>query len=250
VTSSLPRPYGTGPIGVVSPHLDDAVLSCSSAITPGSVVLTVFASGPARLDRLTAWDAAAGFSPGDDVFAVRFQEDDEALAQLGASGRRLAFWEAPYRESPPRWPRLLHLTQRLTGRTSKVDEALAEQVLSSLTSIIGTIGLDTWFAPLGICNPDHEILGAILPRLIAHTGEISWYVYDDMPYSLERPADRDRAHRQLEAAGLTLERLGTSADPERKRASLRCYRSQLGPLGDRVEASIGSPEPIYRVVNR
>lgn len=247
MASSVPRSSRTGPIGVVSPHLDDAVLSCSSAITPGSVVLTVFASGPARVEQLTAWDAAAGFSLGDDVFAVRVREDDEALAQLEASGRRLAFWEAAYRETPPRWPRISHLTQRLAGRTPYLDESLAEKVLLTLTAIIGTNELETWCAPLGICNHDHRILGAILPRLVAQTDHVSWCVYDDMPYSFERPAERDRAHRQLEAAGLRLEPLATTGDTERKRASIACYRSQLGPLGDRVEAAINAPELIYRL---
>jgi hypothetical protein len=49
---------------VVSPHLDDAVLSCGRwlAAHPGTLVVTVFAGVPSNGNRLTDWDARCGFS--------------------------------------------------------------------------------------------------------------------------------------------------------------------------------------------
>jgi len=46
---------------VVSPHLDDAVLSCGRLLAgrPGSVVATVFAGVPSRPDQCTDWTADA-----------------------------------------------------------------------------------------------------------------------------------------------------------------------------------------------
>lgn len=236
---------------MISAHLDDAVLSCSSAVARGGLVVTVFASGPKSIDPLPLWDQASGcFSPGDDVFSVRVQEDDAALALLGATGRRLAFWDVQYRQSPqPRTPRLANAVQRLRRRESDVDATLAESVLAELSALINASDLREWFAPLGICHPDHRILGAILPQLVSQTSGTSWYVYEDLPYAAERPQDRDSARSRLEHEALWLEPLPAIVDPDRKLAAINCYRSQLVPLGDRVQMAIVAEERLYRLAS-
>ena len=80
--------------GVISPHLDDAALSCSLLLLehPGSVVVTVFAGGPPHVDPLSGWDVACNvFRPGDDVIARRRAEDAEACELLKASPVHLAW---------------------------------------------------------------------------------------------------------------------------------------------------------------
>src|SRR5579872_2478636 len=84
------------PVGVVSPHLDDAVLSCGQLLgaRPKSHLVTVFSSGPSKVRPLPDWDQMSGvFSPGDDVMAIRRQEDDEALSLMSGTGHRLGFWD-------------------------------------------------------------------------------------------------------------------------------------------------------------
>jgi LmbE family N-acetylglucosaminyl deacetylase len=83
---------------VVSPHLDDAVLGCGHLLAqrPGAVVITVFAGRPPRRERVTPWDAAAGFGPGDDVVGARRMEDRRALGALGARPLWLPFLDAQY----------------------------------------------------------------------------------------------------------------------------------------------------------
>jgi len=56
----------SGPVAVISPHLDDAVFACGEllAARPGSVVITVLAGRPPRDLPLTPWDAASGFHAG------------------------------------------------------------------------------------------------------------------------------------------------------------------------------------------
>src|SRR5436853_287558 len=48
----------------ISPHLDDAVLSCGQllAARPGSVVITVFAGMPRDGSQQTDWDRRCGFA--------------------------------------------------------------------------------------------------------------------------------------------------------------------------------------------
>ena len=72
---------------VISPHLDDAVLSCGALLLahPGATVATLFAaSPPAYTDPLNEHDTDCGFRPGDDTMAVRREEDVRAMRAVGA----------------------------------------------------------------------------------------------------------------------------------------------------------------------
>ena len=57
------RPASGPPVVVVSPHLDDAVLSCGQLLAASreAIVLTVFSAGPDEGAPLTDWDRACGF---------------------------------------------------------------------------------------------------------------------------------------------------------------------------------------------
>jgi LmbE family N-acetylglucosaminyl deacetylase len=90
----------SGRLVVLSPHLDDAVLSTGGliarAVAAGRVVevWTAFTSGPPP-DTLPR-----GLRPFAD-YATRLREDDEALDLLGARARRLALPERIWRTPPP-----------------------------------------------------------------------------------------------------------------------------------------------------
>lgn len=241
---------GAGPVGVISAHLDDAVLSCSGQISAGAKVVTVFASGPSRIDELSAWDAASGcFVAGDDVYTMRAVEDDRALASLGATGHRLAFWDLQYRQP---WrttsSRISRISRRTWARLTPADRTLAASIVSELDLLVGSAGITTWFAPLGIGHPDHHMLGSILPELVRRHTEVDWHVYDDLPYAFEAPSERDSAHLRLKRAGLRVTPVDVSAvDTERKRTALSFYQSQLIPLGERVEVAVAGREVVHRV---
>src|SRR5665213_1523592 len=95
---TLPDVTALAPLAVVSPHLDDAVLSCAGLIAgaPATTVLTVFAGFPPARDAATPaeflpgstfWDQAGGFVAGDDVVGLRRAEDSAALENIGATQR-------------------------------------------------------------------------------------------------------------------------------------------------------------------
>ena len=86
-------------IVVVSPHFDDAALGTAHLLGshPGSTVITVLAGRPpAYPDPVTDWDAAGGFTVGDDVVAVRREEDRAAMAQMGSRPVWLEFSDHQY----------------------------------------------------------------------------------------------------------------------------------------------------------
>ena len=96
---------------VLSPHLDDALLS-SAAVVLGrpTQVWTVFAGRPDPPQR-TAWDLSCGFADSDATMATRWAEDDAGFADTPARVRRLDCLDGPY-AAPARRRADLRLVER------------------------------------------------------------------------------------------------------------------------------------------
>ena len=122
---------------IVSPHLDDAVLSCGGLIArrPGAHVVTVFAGRPASVDTdvLTEWDRECGFAPGDDVVGLRRIEDEHTCAALGAVAVWLDFVDGQYHEPAP-----------------------LDRVTAALEATVAELAPDEVFVPLGLLHRDHD----------------------------------------------------------------------------------------------
>ena len=77
-------------IVVLSPHFDDAAMGAGELLIhhagrSATTVITVVAGRPPKYpDEATEWDALGGFRAGDDVVAVRREEDRAAMEVLGA----------------------------------------------------------------------------------------------------------------------------------------------------------------------
>src|SRR5947209_11865573 len=72
---------------VLSPHFDDAALGAAHLLFahPGATVVTVMGGPPAAYpDPPSEWDALGGFRTGDDVVALRREEDRDAMEVFGA----------------------------------------------------------------------------------------------------------------------------------------------------------------------
>lgn len=81
---------------VLSPHMDDAMLSASSVVLDHPCeVWTVFTGAP-RPPQTTSWDLSCGFSDSDATVRARLLEDDTAFAGVAASNRRLGYLEGAY----------------------------------------------------------------------------------------------------------------------------------------------------------
>jgi LmbE family N-acetylglucosaminyl deacetylase len=90
-----------GPV-VVSPHLDDAVLSAAMQLMrPGARVVTVFAGLPPAGAVAGSWDRLTGAADARQRVEERWREDDEAMAVLGvADPVRLGFADGQHVGEP------------------------------------------------------------------------------------------------------------------------------------------------------
>jgi len=199
----------------ISPHLDDAVLSCGRlmACREGVTVVTALAGSPTSWDEPTGWDAECGFHPGDDVVAARLSEDRAALDLLHARQRWVEGLDGQYGPQ--------------TGR-SGIIRAGIESALVELEPRSCAI-------PLGLQHPDHIEVRRVALQVAARThSSTAWTVYEELPYG---PNDRsgrfhDEALSAFAAAGFVLTELQPELDPtmRTKSAAVECYVSQLGAL--------------------
>lgn len=199
-----------GPLAVLSPHLDDAVFACGELLStrPGALVITLFAGRPSGTLPLMPWDAASGFSPGDDVIGLRREEDRSALARLGAQPLWLDFLDAQYAPSPE-----------------------PEQIASALDGVLSGTNLDTVYVPLGLFHSDHALTHTAALRLLRRRPEFHWFAYEDAIY---RGIDQllSARLRQLAGDGVVAAPAGASSGGHlgQKRRAIACYRSQLRAL--------------------
>ena len=198
------------PLAVISPHLDDGVLSCGELLSrhQGSTVITVFAGAPAAYDALTPWDAASGFAAGDDVVAARRHEDEAALALLGARPVWLDFLDAQYAESPH-----------------------PDAIAPALRDAIEATGAGIVVAPLGLFHSDH-LLAAEAALLVARgVRRLSWFVYEDAVYRPKQDLTTQRL-QALSRDGWLLSPLPLFREAgQAKRAAVQAYPTQLKALG-------------------
>lgn len=206
---------------IISPHLDDAVLSCWHAITSGAepaVVVTLFA-GPPGAAEVGHWDRISGVTDATEQMALRRGEDEAALQACGALSIHCDFVDDQYR----RWNRPRRaLVARIRELTKDADEV---------------------WVPAGIGgHPDHVL--AAETALAATVGRRR-VMYADLPYAARRSAGLYpgslslTARQKMQAAVLrspyvparapTPYRL-TAEQQKAKRASLECYESQLAAL--------------------
>jgi LmbE family N-acetylglucosaminyl deacetylase len=95
-----------GTLVVLSPHLDDAVLSigaymhAQARLGTDVRVVTVFANDPASGDPPGEWDVLCGFASAAAGARARREEDVRACAIVGAEPRWLAFADDSYGREP------------------------------------------------------------------------------------------------------------------------------------------------------
>jgi LmbE family N-acetylglucosaminyl deacetylase len=200
---------------VVSPHLDDGVLSCGNLLLtqPESVVATVMAGNPGP-GTLSDWDRACGFVEGDDPVARRREEDREALELVGARPWHLDFLDLPYRET-----RAPH-----AGGTIS-----ASDIASRLMEVVHELAPTRVLIPLGLLHPDHVLTheAGVLLRQSAPT--VALWAYKDLPYG---PAHPQLVTSQLDGLlrrGIRVRQVSVAflAHPEIKRDAIARYVSQV-----------------------
>jgi LmbE family N-acetylglucosaminyl deacetylase len=180
---------GTGAgVLVVSPHLDDAVLSCGALLAQLAdrhriTVATVFTAAAPRPWSLPARRQlrTLGGPDAEDFFAQRRAEDRDVLAGIGAAAVHLGFRDALFRRGP-RWP--AYPTFRFDaarGRIAASDAGLAAQVSARVDEITRADEAGVIFAPLGVGRHVDHLITRRAARALAGRTRIVYY--SDFPYS-------------------------------------------------------------------
>jgi hypothetical protein len=147
---------------ILSPHLDDAVLSCWHLVdSPRAVsVVNVFTKVPPPGTRLPPWDRLTGAHDPAARVRERLEEDRAALALAGREPTNLDFVEGQYRDEKP-----------------TLDEVLP--------SVAATVAAgDEIYAPAGIGgHSGHRLLRDAGLALVREGLAVSFYA--DIPYATE-----------------------------------------------------------------
>jgi LmbE family N-acetylglucosaminyl deacetylase len=165
----------------LSPHLDDAILSCAGRIQ----------RHVAHAERVVLLTAFSHADPEDAAgWAARRREDETAAARLGAEPRWLGLPDAPFRD-----PAYAGFTPDvLTSPHAPGDTRWRERLMALLRAEVEALRPFVVYAPLGVGDHvDHRLV------LEAAAGlEPRPCCYEDHPYALVLHAVR----RRLDALGL------------------------------------------------
>lgn len=222
----------------LSPHLDDAVLSCGGRIwqqvQAGEDVLmvTIFAGPPASGGPFSSFAQQLHGRWGHPVDAVvrRQEEDLEALALLGAEATHWPYTDCIYRQTPD--GRFLYADEEaLWGDVHPAEKDLIAELVARLSTIPLTPG-GTVYTPLGVGHHvDHRIV-----RRAAEASMHTLAYYEDYPYAEDPHAVQAALTERPDKAELVLL---TEEALEAKTAAIACYRSQLSSFwADAMEMAV------------
>ena len=186
----------------VSPHLDDAVLSCGALLahlarTCPVTVLTVFSSAAPP----TKWGLAArktlrdfGVADAETLYEDRRSEDIEVLKEIGASWIHLGLTDALFRRVGQAatgisgFGRAAYPTFRFDaarGRIASSDAGLAAEVGVMVKEVAAANEAAVVFGPLGVGqHVDH-----LITRNAVVASGVDAVYYSDFPYSVSKKPD-------------------------------------------------------------
>lgn len=173
-------------IRVLSPHLDDAVLSCGGSlyqwVRDGHLVevITVFAGDPLFPLPPFAQILHTLWGGGEQAMAMRRAEDRAALALLGATPVHWEFPDAIYRRDTQGQP-LCQGREDLFRPPHPEEEIWIERIRASLAALPWEEG-DLLLAPMAMGgHVDHRLV-----RIAVEGGAplgVRWGFYEDFPYA-------------------------------------------------------------------
>jgi LmbE family N-acetylglucosaminyl deacetylase len=149
----------------LSPHLDDAALSCVARLS-------------AERRRAKRSLVATLFSDGASAYALRRAEDEKAMARLGADALHCGFVDAPYRSSHYR------SFAGITLDLDPADRGLVDRLAERIAELVRRTGAARVHAPLAVGgHVDHRLVHEAAVRAV-EPGRL-WF-YEDRPYALVR----------------------------------------------------------------
>jgi LmbE family N-acetylglucosaminyl deacetylase len=231
----------SGALLLVSPHFDDAALSCSALLDRGEPVdvLTVFSGAP-EPPQQGWWDERCGFASSAESMPARRREDEKALAPGGHRIRLLDLLELQHFEGPrPRAD---------ADRIGKAVRAWLVEVDGGAVALPAGAGWAPHWLPPRLAkklreprgpepHQDHVFVRDALFR--ADLAAASLILYEELPYLWGGSATR-AARRVASAHGYRAHLEVVPVDREHKATRLAAYESQIPHLSP-PEGRLDSP---------
>ncbi len=228
MSTNNPRPV------YLSPHLDDAVLSCGGVIRQQAkegrqpLVITTFAGAPeARELSPFAEQLHSRWGLSADTVARRCCEDATALSFLGAQYEHWDYLDCIYRQHPQSGEFLYASEAALFGEVHQAEQGLADELKRRLESLL-PMDTSLVFAPLAVGHHvDHQLVSRAALCLRRHGFHVRFY--EDFPYA-DDPSNLAMALQQWTAQPHALLQLLDAPVVAKKISAITLYRSQLGML--------------------
>ncbi len=244
----------------LSPHFDDAALSCGGLIRQlvleetQVLVVTIFAGEPPPAD-ISPFAAGMHARWGDVAHraTVRREEDRKAMDLLGANYLHLEYPDAIYRSAGGSF--LYASNEDLFGPLRPEDTGLVSQVAASVDGM-GPFRDTTIYAPLAVGNHvDHQLVRDAILSLDAPPSTVVFY--EDYPY-VEEPGALTQALEALRPEQWELElREFDEQCLKTKIVSIGAYQSQMATLfgseqatAQRVRDYVRAVSPEHRLAER
>jgi LmbE family N-acetylglucosaminyl deacetylase len=236
-----------GPLLVVSPHLDDAALSCAALLarTDPADVLTVFAGEPDPPQQ-GPWDRECGFASSAESVPTRRAEEESAFA---GTPHRLAFmellegqyvdWCHAQEEADAIADAIRGWAAANAGGTVAMPAGAGRRlgrVRAALVRRLGTnLGPDF--------HPDHLFVRDVALGVLTELPDVRPILYEELPYVLGGSAAGE-ARRAASSRGWRAVELVVDVDRTAKAARICAYRTQVPFLtldGTRLDVAANLP---------
>jgi LmbE family N-acetylglucosaminyl deacetylase len=222
----------------MSPHYDDAALSCGGLIAQLSaggeqaVVATLFGGKP-DYDHLSPFARMIHGRPlaNADLIDQRQAEERHALALLGAESRPGDFLDCIYRQDATQTRWLYASEAALFGPVDPTDDALVEELAHCLAALAPLPDQCVLYAPLAIgYHVDHQIVQRSAAILQGRGYSVRYF--EDYPYSARDPAGLESSLARLAERDRWQSHMIplNPADLQVKVDGVLAYPSQMGVL--------------------
>lgn len=223
---------------VLSPHIDDAVLSCGALIRAlrgrvSRLVVTICCGNPESAESDTRNPTRIRQRKGYASPAIRRREDIEAMHHLDCDFVHLGFADAIFRRSPTTGKLIYRQSRQKWSRPNIGDAAHVEELYLVLRRLCHNMGSILLFSPMGIgYHVDHTISAMTALRL--SNRRVRLVFYEDFPYVVDQKIgsgdddDPERALGRLSCA--PLQRLYAPLDVRKQAKTLSFYSSQIRSL--------------------
>lgn len=185
---------------VISPHLDDAILSVGGTFR-GGIIATVLAGLPPEWTWPSPFDNASGFSSSRAAVEARQAEDRAACVEVDAAPLHLRYLDGQY---------------GLPQEEEWIADALAELFWMHRQIAV----------PVGLAHPDHRLVARACRTALAAVGRTKFVVYADLPSAHLWPGHVPGAVRGWERAGYTMEPVTWAVSLAAKARAVEQYASQ------------------------